>query len=216
MTEQIGTYTCLQCGSAFEREAHRGFKFCSRACYHSSRVGRPRSIRQLPIERCCEWCGGRFRSLSSAGARQRYCSRSCQAYDKADQRQCNVLSATAAAYLAAIVDGEGCITISDRRASRPGSTRPSIRLYVCNTHGPLLEWIAAETGLGSIVDRGVKTSGVVKAKKKIYSWSVSSLGAVSVLRQISRYMIEKKDLAEAAILSQVGSEARKASPSVSP
>lgn len=202
-----GQFECQQCGEQFERDQTRLYLYCSRACYHQSRIGRrqnrtPKAPKQRKmIIRTCAWCTTQFHTLSSAGARARFCSRSCQAYFHANQTPAQSLASTEAAYLAAIVDGEGSVSIIDRSATRPGASRPTIRLVVGNTYLPLLEWIAAKTGVGRIFQHS-KLRDRVKPNKQMYYWGVTSLQAVQVLQQLTPYLLEKRERAQPAIDSQ--------------
>ena len=99
------------------------------------------------------------------------------------------LSRTEAAYLAGIVDGEGCIHI------RPLPNR-SITVDVANTSAELIDWLR---GIGGTVrvnshDRPNQTS-----QKPVFNWGVHSWRACrDVLRQIEPYMIIKREKARTA------------------
>lgn len=202
------TFVCESCGERFDRDGTRPYLYCSRACYHRSRIGRqqnrePREKRAPKLlTRTCSWCGDQFQSASSAGARTRFCSRSCQGYAQASPDKSKSLPPTVAAYLAAIVDGEGSIMVIDRTKDRPKSTRPTIKVMIVNTYRPLLEWIVEQTSLGQVRLHTAKQRGVVQGRKPIYYWSATSLGAISLLQQLVPYLLEKRERAEAAIVSQ--------------
>jgi DNA-directed RNA polymerase subunit RPC12/RpoP len=206
MTQKLALYECSVCSAKFERISGREYLFCSRACYHRSRIGRKRLPRQL-LSHNCEWCGAEFKSLSSAGARKKFCSRSCQAYSVAKPSVCKTMTTAQLAYLAGIIDGEGSIQIFDRTATRPGASRPSIRVSVANTHMPLLVWIQESCGLGVIcVQNGGNPK--IKTNKTCYSWGITSIAAVRFLVQVEPYLIEKRNLALSAIRSQPKALAR--------
>jgi hypothetical protein len=115
----------------------------------------------------------------------------------------HTLSETDAAYLAGMIDGEGSIMVSDRRKTRPNASRPSIKVTIHNTHYPLMQWLSEKTGTGTIHERKAEDMrGNVQARKNIYYWCVTSVTAVYVLQQVVSFLIEKKELAQRAIMSQ--------------
>jgi hypothetical protein len=69
----------------------------------------------------------------------------------------NVLSDQTLAYLAALIDGEGCVTI---RCNRNRGEVRALQSYVeiANTRLDLLYWIREQTGVGSIFVRTPKPS----------------------------------------------------------
>jgi hypothetical protein len=202
----MATHVCGQCGQDFEREGDRPYKFCSRACYHHSRVGRSsypnnRKTAQL-VTRTCRQCGNEFESKSSAGARINYCSRWCQSQQRTKAGQdVRTLSTAEAAYLAGLIDGEGSVLMVDRRHKRPGSSHPSIHLFVAGTYLPMHDWISRTTGVGYLYARkeaGTLTEGlpdgkVYKRTKTCYQWAATAANAVAILRQVEPYMIEKRE-----------------------
>lgn len=100
------------------------------------------------------------------------------------------LSATESAYLAGIVDGEGCIHM-------PKGVR-HIRVNVANTSATLIEWLR---GLGGtvIVNRRNFPTGT-KSTKPVFSWSVNSWhNCRALLTQIEPHMLIKRDRARHAI-----------------
>ena len=191
------TYTCQHCNCSFERVADRAYHYCSRKCYHASKVGVPTKPR-VTITHHCAWCETEFYSLSSAGARSRFCSRSCQAYASIQTPFPKTISSLDAAYLAGIVDGEGCIMVLDRTATRKNSTRPTISLTIGNTYLPLLQWIASVTGCGSIESYSSVTP-YGNPGKDAHTWRLTSISAACVLKQIKPFLLEKRGRAEAAI-----------------
>jgi hypothetical protein len=191
------SYTCTHCGHSFDRYPGREYKFCSRNCYYAAERGRKNNA-QLAVTGSCGWCGAAFIRKKCAGSRTSYCSRSCQAYAAAGKSEPKILSPTDAAYLAAIIDGEGSVALKDRRATRPGASRPSVSLSVSNTYLPLMEWIKKKTAVGHVSKQRSNELG----KKQCYVWRVASRSAVLVLQQVIPYMLEKKQRAIAAVESQ--------------
>lgn len=102
--------------------------------------------------------------------------------------------ATTLAYLAGVIDGEGCMGI--RRTKSSGkfkSTRYAAILTVGNTSRLLIEQLMAAFGVGSVTYRYP-----TKTKRACYLWTVSSHGAREVLRLVHPYVIVKR--AQAAVL----------------
>lgn len=212
---QLQQYICEHCHTAFERPARRHYRYCSSLCYHAAQVGTSRGTyttqphQPIRIIRVCMWCGQEFESVSSAGARISFCSRSCQAYAHTKLPLCKALSATDAAYLAGILDGEGYIGIHDRRSTRPRSSRPSICVDVGNTSRELIDWLHRVTGTGTITGDRLHPD---PKNKPMWYWRVGSLSALSVLQQALPYMLIKQGQALAAIVSQSGADRSPSSP----
>lgn len=102
------------------------------------------------------------------------------------------LSPTQAAYLAGLVDGEGCIAIhrQKHRKTRSGLYYRT-DVTVSNTNQDVLVWAKKVTGLGSIRGRQLK----MRNSKFSWRWSVSGNGAVLLVRLISPYLIIKREQA---------------------
>lgn len=195
------TYTCQHCGANFVREANRGYKFCSRICFHISRKGQRLVKREMTVN-SCKWCGEQFKSQESAGAKKNFCSRSCQAYWHSKKPVCLPLSPQDAAYIAGMLDGDGSITISDRTESRPRTSRPSVYVCITNSHEPLMHWLVEKTGTGTITAVAPSLNSIVKRNKAVYHWRLTSISALSLLQQVIPYMIEKREKAAEAMASQ--------------
>lgn len=102
-----------------------------------------------------------------------------------------------AAWLAALVDGEGTITIG--RNKRHNSTNRdvfTVILSVANVHRGLLEKIVKVTGMGRV--RETKTG----TNFPILRWAISSRKATSVLWAILDHLIVKRDQAFVALSCQ--------------
>lgn len=156
------------------------------------------------VDRMCKRCEKPFQSKSSAGARINYCSRWCQALAQQKKRSgcVRVMSVSEAAYIAGLVDGEGSVIVSDRRATRPGSSHPSVYLVVAGSYHPMHEWLIATTGVGRIYTQTKsESSRRLGGKKQMYNWRVHSELAVAIMKQILPYMVEKAARTERAILA---------------
>jgi len=103
---------------------------------------------------------------------------------------------TMLAYLAGVIDGEGCIGIRKTKAGSSGSfksTRYSAIMTVGNTSRLMIEQLIAAFGVGCVTYRYP-----TKTKRACYLWSTSSLGAQHVLRLVRPYLIVKRE--QAAVL----------------
>jgi hypothetical protein len=101
------------------------------------------------------------------------------------------LSTTEAAYLAAMVDGEGYIHINPKG-------RRIIRVSVANTSAELMDWLRSIGGY--VTSNRHSYSPERKSQKIVYAWHTSSWRTcANVLRQILPYMIIKTAKANTAI-----------------
>ena len=101
------------------------------------------------------------------------------------------LSETEKAYLAGIVDGEGCITMN--RYIKRGAV-PVYRLFVeiANTSPALKKWLDER-----FPEKTYWRTGVRQGWKDIYRWSLSGNRQVMVFcREITPYLVIKKEQAE--------------------
>jgi hypothetical protein len=108
----------------------------------------------------------------------------------------NPLTAPQAAYIAGILDGEGCIMIS-RKNDTTGvvggiSYRPFVS--VSNTDFVLLEWLKVTTGLGSVTSMRSKRP----RERPSWRWDLWSQQAAQVIRAVCPYLVIKAD--QAALL----------------
>jgi hypothetical protein len=106
-------------------------------------------------------------------------------------------SVTKLAYLAGIIDGEGCIAI--RKSKRTGtckSTRYAAAVTVGNTSRHLIEQLVGTFGVGCVTYRYP-----TKTKRACYLWSLPSRGAREVLRAVQPYLIVKRE--QAAVLLEL-------------
>lgn len=94
------------------------------------------------------------------------------------------------AWLAALIDGEGCILFSKRYRG--------ITLQVTNTAVSLLNFVMSVTGVGSITRNDWKNR---KTKwSDAYRWRIAARDSVlRLLRSILPYLIVKRDKARRAI-----------------
>ena len=102
------------------------------------------------------------------------------------------------AYLAGIIDGEGCIDINVRRG-KCGVGTHSARLVITQSNQPFLVYLKDMWGgLGSVHGLGGDRPG-----KKIYRWSITNNQCVFILRQALQYLRIKRPQADLAIELQL-------------
>ncbi len=89
------------------------------------------------------------------------------------------------AYIAGIIDGEGCLVIRHQNNKR--SYYPIIQ--VCNTDYKMVSYLLTVTGIGSIC-----TGKQFGNRKEYYKWTVAkSVDVYALLDAISPYLITKKE-----------------------
>lgn len=100
------------------------------------------------------------------------------------RRPINRLSASTAAYIAGIVDGEGTVTLTRPHA---GDHR---RLFVCvsNNEVAILQFLQTSLGAGKITGKRIYSD----RHRPSFTYQVSSRQALELLRQIAPYMISYK------------------------
>ncbi len=135
--------------------------------------------------------GGRGRPKTST----KYCSQRCNALARIRQPTIATLTQLETAYFAGVFDGEGSIVLWDRGHGG----RQQLRCSVANTHYPLVEWLKATAGTGSIV---VHKYPEETGYKVAYTWQCYGQNAVALLRQMLPFLIVKHDRALIAIASQ--------------
>lgn len=99
------------------------------------------------------------------------------------------------AYIAGLLDGEGCVTIvaSHRKRHHPNwSPEYALHVAISNQFMPALEYLKTTTGLGSI-HRG---------KGNNFTWNISSQRAAEVLKSLRPFLIIKAKQADIAIKFQ--------------
>jgi len=101
---------------------------------------------------------------------------------------------TKLAYLAGIVDGEGCISL---RRHTQKNRRPTwdIRIYVVSTDKVLIDWLKENFG-GLTYFRNSKKNPHWKTK---HEWIISKKQLTPVLHAILPYLVIKKEHCELAI-----------------
>lgn len=202
------TVPCPRCETLFERYVGDGKPqsiYCSSGCYHASRVGVARPDLQVePEQRTCEWCSAAF-LVGGEGRKarhHRYCSRSCgkSAYWKGHRAinwpalpdahgVAKHLSDIDAAWLAALVDGEGCIAWPRRHLLH------SVRLDIVNSNEDLIARVREITGTGNVQ----LSSRQKEHHSQVLIWHAYGDNARFLLHQMLPFLINKRHAAEVAL-----------------
>ena len=114
----------------------------------------------------------------------------------------NILSETQRAYLAGLIDGEGCISISSgTQQAKRGVAFPQFgcKMYISNTNLIILQTVQSWVGEGKITMVRRASSMKEKNWKAVYNWSIYSRIMRQFLPIIFPYLIIKKEQAELAL-----------------
>jgi hypothetical protein len=103
------------------------------------------------------------------------------------------------AYVAGIVDGEGCIDLHVNGKRKCGKNNYAIRLTVGNTNQWVIEMLHMQFGGHVSIGRKKDTNPL---HSKVYVWEVSSLKAYKVLNLVIPFLQIKKQQALLAIQYQ--------------
>jgi hypothetical protein len=181
---------CLRCSKDFESRNGGPTKYCGRECANLAQ--------RKPKEKTCEVCGATFftgyrgENIQRPGATR--CSRGCRRLGRQRKSaESKMLSAVDAAYMAGLIDGEGCLMLHGR-----GNGTVGIRLTITNTVIGVLNWCRDVTGIGSVCARTHQDP----RWKTSYGWVVSCGAAESVLKQILPFMKIKQDQTRLALETQ--------------
>jgi hypothetical protein len=114
------------------------------------------------------------------------------------------LSDTEAAYLAGLLDGEGCIILA--RESVPNKTQGGIRygyklnITITNTSSQMIEWLHQTIG-GKVF-----TYAHIPGWRTKYDWRIYGDEAREILRELRPYLTVKREQAEIALEYQPGNK----------
>jgi hypothetical protein len=102
------------------------------------------------------------------------------------------------AYLAGLIDGEGCISISSYLAKRTPTRIYYLQLIIAYCDKDILTYWCNKTGLGVI-----KTYKAQRANcRDGYQWRMSSIQAEALLKEVYPYLMLKKEQADIAFRFQ--------------
>lgn len=105
----------------------------------------------------------------------------------------NTMTVAQKAYIAGIIDGEGCIYLGQRSGSRymkPGSYRGyKGRVAVVMTSQKVIRWLHSVTGLGNVYFSKNKN----KSHRDTWGWRCDVNDSVKLLNQISEFLVLKSE-----------------------
>lgn len=151
----------------------------------------------IPDKVSCLACGRMFLVGGAKNKKRgtKTCSQACNGRVKQTTpgTPCQSLADTQAAYLAGMLDADGHIGLYCRN----DSTKQHLRVHVdvSNTDTTLLLWIKDTAGIGSVN----KQHAATVTHKASFQWNATNESAVTLLRQLTPYMIVKRERAELAI-----------------
>jgi hypothetical protein len=106
------------------------------------------------------------------------------------KQPCSLLTETQKAYLAGIIDGEGCLRV-DCGKNGKGTVKYSITITVANTNFNLIKYLHSTTNIGSVLPIPKKGN-----RKPQLRWTVYSKQAEEFLLQVLPYLLVKEPQAK--------------------
>jgi hypothetical protein len=103
------------------------------------------------------------------------------------------LSIASASYIAGLIDGEGTITLTRLHS---GENR-RLMVSIANTELPMLQFVMEEIGAGKITRKRTQAENHTPS----FCYALTSLQALALLRQISRYLRSYKRRRAELVLS---------------
>jgi hypothetical protein len=189
---------CLVCGKAWANYGYESrTKYCSRACWATSRKGKVWGPYVARIEKSCDRCGESFVTggYGNRPRRSRFCGVRCanlwRIRGNPGHAPVRQMTPEEAAWMGGLFDGEGCVVWPRRTNLR------SVRLSVTNTSLALLERIKSVTGTGTIYDR--TKSRTSNRHSPIWAWHSYAEFSPDILRQILPWLIVKREAAEVVL-----------------
>jgi hypothetical protein len=104
------------------------------------------------------------------------------------------LTETELAYIAGIVDGEGCIMLQ-KCTARASDAYIYPVVKVANTDFRLMDWLVKKIGAGAVQYRTRSNTGC----KDVQHWTIASNQAIQFLKTIRPYLIVKAHQADVAL-----------------
>ena len=107
----------------------------------------------------------------------------------------NPLSETQKAYIAGIIDGEGCISIGKSYKSIGVSAYHSLVILVVNCDRGLIDYMVDTVGEGHVyVQQGRKAN-----HRPLHQWIIGQREAQRFLKEVRDYLVIKRDQADVAL-----------------
>ena len=150
------------------------------------------SYRKSAVSKKCAWCNEEFRGRPSTMKPHRFCSSSCSSSAIYHEPRGRPMSNIESAYMAGLVDGEGCISSYKTRGYGP-----YYAVRIAMTDEKTIRWVA------DIFDASVckqKQHGL--GRKPIYKVAILGANAHQLLKQIRPYMITKRNDPKIDIIMQ--------------
>ncbi len=140
------------------------------------------------LDSWCKSCRSKIRKVSLETKKKHK--------DKWDKKlKINILSVEDAAYIAGILDGEGCISLSKHHCyDKNRNTTYHLRVRITNTFPGIMDWIALKVGYGNIH----KKKKYPEANRESWEWSLSGRRAIAFLNQLYPYLKIKRLQAKVA------------------
>ena len=98
-----------------------------------------------------------------------------------------------AAYLAGLFDGEGCITVYEKKDTPTGKPRHGLNVQVRMANKPSIELFSKHYGTP------VRDTPSRQSKHLLYTWTKSGSGAEAFLRDIQPYSVAKREVIDLAL-----------------
>lgn len=95
-------------------------------------------------------------------------------------------------WFAGLFDGEGSITLTNRRRANGGS----VKISIANTHLPLLERAVEVAGVGQVHEKRTKAEA---HHLDAYWWDCTGAAALEVLRQIRPWLLSRSERADVVL-----------------
>ena len=106
------------------------------------------------------------------------------------------MRATDWAYLAGVLDSDGCVNISKQKGRRePKRSQYTLRVCITNTSRILIDWLLTEIGGTAYISNLTAP----KHHKTAWRWTVRGYEAIPILRKVIPYLRVKCKRAELAI-----------------
>lgn len=93
------------------------------------------------------------------------------------------------AYLAGLIDGEGCVTLHQHT---PSSNNMTTELQVSNTNKKLMLWLVENFPEGSLTPVPLSSRGKERDWAQGYRWSLRGQKSLPLLRAVLPYLVIKK------------------------
>jgi hypothetical protein len=98
-------------------------------------------------------------------------------------------------YMAALIDGEGCILISRRAsASDRGHISHQVTVHIANTSETLMQWLIA-----NFTGRYTSSRRAIGNQRECFTWRITGRLACQILRHVRPHMVVKARQADLAI-----------------